>query len=159
MPTTIKVARKYKVEIDDATLSDIRTLGYDEKALFDTMTRMFEMGEEEEIHWVRGINEDGEAFEGWVDDGWNLGIRLYTVSGWEIAALDGLEVGAVTLNENHGKTVWFALRSYKQRLHLDLTSKYNGHPSWSQEDEAFLTEELRNTEAAIKALTAQGVSY
>ena len=66
---------------------------------------------------------------------------------------------AIELTESQAKTAWFALKSYKERLESDLTTRYDGNPRFGKEDEEFLESEIRNCDEAISALAGQGITY
>lgn len=90
----MKAVRKYSVIIDEAELDEIRIKEYELPLLVDKMTRLYEMSDEQEIHWVRGIDRNGEAFEGWVEDDEvsdKTMVVLFTVSGWDVQEI-GFEV-------------------------------------------------------------------
>jgi len=65
----------------------------------------------------------------------------------------------IELPEECAKTVWFALKEYRERLRADLDSKYNGDARFGAEDVEFLTSEIKAAGEAIDILTGQGITY
>lgn len=95
MRTKIEVERVYKVEIDQADLSIIEARGYNLLLLMDKMTYLSAQGDEQEIHWLKGIDYNDEPYQGWVEDSAisqnSMDEILYTVTDWIVQEV-GLKI-------------------------------------------------------------------
>jgi len=63
----------------------------------------------------------------------------------------------VELEEHEGHTIWFALEKYQEVLKKDLETKYDGDPKFCDEDEVFLTGEIRMAERVLSVLQEHGL--
>lgn len=86
MMGTQRLVRSYDISIDDQVLEEISLKGYNFMDLFILMSHLADMDDEQEIHYVKGADRNGEKYEGWLEDD-ETSVEgdeiLYTVVDWD----------------------------------------------------------------------------
>ena len=71
---------------------------------------------------------------------------------------NGKRVRTLDMHEEDVRTIWFALRAYKEKLEHDLSTKMDGDVRFGVEDEAFLHLTLGNVSSILFRMQDSGLA-